>query len=203
MALTGTPGTGKSTVAAVLRADPTLGHWHVLEVADILPRREGVSAPGPVPVDLGAAARRVRQWAKTPGHEEYLVVGHLAHLLPIQEVMLLRCRPSEIDRRLRAKGVSEEDIASNVESERVDVVLKEALSLGRVVWELDATSRSPAEVVRWVISVMNGKVPPSSGAVDWLAVEPPTAENARAGRGRRTVRRSPPRASKPSGRRRG
>jgi adenylate kinase len=163
VALTGTPGTGKSTVARRLPAS-----WRVVEVAE-LARQLGASrgrGTG-VEVDLPRLARAVRE-GRTEGVD--VVVGHLAHLLPLRDVVILRCHPRELRRRLaRGRHGTAHDREENVVAEATDVVLVEALALRRRVWEVDTTGRSPSSVAREVSARIRARGRPSYGRVDWLA----------------------------------
>ena len=95
LALTGTPGVGKSTLARVLPR----GFWKV-EVGELaIATGTGTPRPGGVDVDLPKLGEWVR--LHPPDRGVTIVVGHLAHLLPIQQVVLVRCHPLEVLRRLR------------------------------------------------------------------------------------------------------
>jgi adenylate kinase len=163
VALTGTPGTGKTTVARRLGAS-----WDTLEVGELAQRlgtgrRRG---PGWV-VDLAATARAWRA-LRTPPAE--VVVGHLAHLLPLRDVIVLRCHPRELARRLaRSRPGAEADRRANLVAEATDVILVEAVDLRRRVWEVDTTGRTPASVAREVAHRLRSRGPPSYGRVDWLS----------------------------------
>jgi len=161
-ALTGTPGTGKSEVAAALARG-----LRTVEVSDLahrwgLARRKGRS----VVVDVARLSARFR---RTPPREE-LVVGHLAHLLPVRDVVVLRCHPDELIRRLirSGRGTARER-RENYVAEALDVVLVEALRPRRRVWEVDTTGRSPASVARAVHRTLLLRPPSRFGRVDWLA----------------------------------
>lgn len=99
-----------------------------------------------------------------------MVVGHLAHLLPIPDVVVLRCHPAELARRLaRARRGSPADRRENVLAEATDVVLEESVGRGRRVWEIDTTARPVRAVARAVARRLRGRGPSSYGAVDWLS----------------------------------
>lgn len=156
VALTGTPGTGKSTVAA--RLGPRV-RWQ--EVGALV---GGGGRRGPVVVDLARLGRR-----PLPAGLD-LVVGHLAHLLPVRDAIVLRCRPDELGRRLAsARRGSAADRRANVEAEATDVVLFEALRDGRRVWEIDTTGRTPDAVARAVARRLRRGGAARYGSVDWLA----------------------------------
>ncbi len=200
LALTGTPGVGKTTVKTHLE-----GIWRggsrrglrCVEVRDLLvpPGTPGArgglplgepdmsraiephegAALGPrratVVVDMAKAAKALR--ALTAQGLEVVVVGHLAHLLPVRRIVLLRCRPSELGRRLRARGDPEEWVRANQEAEWTDLILFECLRTGLPVFEHDTSGESPDRTARWVASVVAGSIRPSHGKIDWLSAEPP------------------------------
>jgi len=163
VALTGTPGTGKSTVAARLSSA-----WRAVEVADLaLQLRTGRPSRSGSEVDVRATARAWRAGQAPPAD---LVVGHLAHLLPIRDVIVLRCHPRELARRLvRARRGPERERFANLVCEATDAVLVEALSLRRRVWEVDTTGRTLESVAREVARRIRRRGPPSYGRVDWLS----------------------------------
>jgi adenylate kinase len=164
IALTGTPGTGKTAVSARLPK-----RWTSLEVSDLALRfGAGRRLRRGVEVDLARLGRRMRSAPYSELPE--IVVGHLAHLLPVPDAIVLRCQPVELGRRLRrARRGSEVDRRANVEAEATDVVLVEALSLGRRVWEVDTTGRSVEAVARSVAAIVRTRRRPGVGAVDWLS----------------------------------
>jgi len=163
IALTGVPGTGKSAAAAELA--PALRSVEVGELA----RAWQVARPSPgggLTVDLG----RLRQRFRRRPPEVDLVVGHLAHLLPVRDVVVLRCHPDVLVGRLeRARRGSRQDRQENYVAEALDLVLTEAVRPGRRVWEVDTTHRSPAAVARIVRRLVRRRPPSRYGMVDWLA----------------------------------
>ncbi|MCI4338849.1 MAG: AAA family ATPase [Thermoplasmata archaeon] len=164
VALTGTPGTGKSVTAVALGA-----HWRTVEVADLARRWGGARSSGlGLEVDLDRLRRALRPPAALEGVD--IVVGHLAHLLPIRDVVLLRCHPAELERRLRcARRGTVSERRENVLAEATDVVLFECVSSRRRIWEVDTTGRSVETVAREVVRRVRARGPSSYGTVDWLA----------------------------------
>jgi len=157
VALSGTPGTGKSAVARLLAPGVRsieVADWALLQG---LGRRVGRS----VVVDLARLG--------PPPASYDLVVGHLAHLLPVHDVIVLRCRPAALARRLAgARRGTARDRRANVEAEALDVVLVEAVALGRRVWEIDTSRRSVGSVAREVAERLRRGGPARLGTVDWL-----------------------------------
>ncbi len=177
VALTGTPGSGKSSVARRLAS-----RWRAVEVADLARAFRAAAPDGPgVEVDLVALARAVRRPGALRGVD--LVVGHLAHLLPIPDAIVLRCHPRELLARLRhAHRGTPRDRAANYVCEATDAIAIEARALGRRVYEIDTTGRSIDAVARSVARRLRHRGPTREGAVDWLSdpgvtahlLDPPT-----------------------------
>ena len=113
LAVSGTPGTGKTTLCKALAA----AGWQVLSLADLA---EEHGCMGPVDEADGAAPIDVHRLAEAweaPGEGRWLVDGHLAHLLEVDGIVLLRCRPSVLNERLSARGYEARKVKANVEWE--------------------------------------------------------------------------------------
>lgn len=164
VALTGTPGTGKSTVAERLG-----GAVRVVEVAELARRHGSARGRGrAVEVDMAHLSRRLRRPGALDGVD--LIVGHLAHLLPVREAIVLRCHPLRLVERLRgAHRGSASDRHENFVCEATDVVLWEAIGTRRTVFEIDTTARDPDAVARRVRRRLRAGGPSRVGTVDWLA----------------------------------
>ncbi|HYA10568.1 MAG TPA: AAA family ATPase [Thermoplasmata archaeon] len=170
VALTGTPGVGKSAVAGRLAR-----RWRVVEVAELARRYGAARGTGrSVEVDLARLRKALRSRAARDGVD--VIVGHLAHLLPVRAAIVLRCHPRELARRLaRARRGSATDRRANFVSEALDLVLAEAAGAGLPVFEVDTTGRSVGAVAREVGLHLRRGGPPRHGVVDWLADRSVTA----------------------------
>jgi adenylate kinase len=162
VALTGTPGTGKTAVARLLEDETAVVHLNrVIEDEGLWTERD--DERGSLVADLDA----VESWLAD--RDARLVESHLAHLLPAERVVVLRCHPAELEGRLRDRGEDAATIAENAESEALDVVLAEAVERhGRgAVHEIDTTDRDPAAVADEVRAVLADEREPSAGTVDF------------------------------------
>jgi adenylate kinase len=174
VALTGTPGTGKTTVADLLESG-----FRVVHLNDVV-RAEGLTESVDEERDsLVADLDAVREWLDDYGadHGDLLVESHLAHLFDADRVVVLRCAPDELERRLLDRGEPAAKARENAESEALDVVLSEAVERhGETnVHEVVTTDRTPEAVAREVEAVLAGERGPSAGTVDytdWLVGEP-------------------------------
>jgi adenylate kinase len=170
VAVTGTPGTGKTTAVdriATVAPDSVAAGLTVVHLNDLV-REEGLATGedetrGSLVADLDAVRERFA------GREDLVVESHLAHHLDVDRVVVLRCRPSRLESRLRDRGEPGPKAAENAEAEALDVVLAEAVDRhgrGRV-YEVDTTDRDPDAVARAIVAVVAGEREPSAGEVDF------------------------------------
>ena len=160
-ALTGTPGTGKSTAASLIEG------VRVVSVGEIAQREGSVAQADtdtdPIEIDTDVLSRYV---ADIDG--DLLIEGHLSHLLGVDLAIVLRCSPKLLKERLLSRGYSDEKVRENIEAEAVDVILIEALESVDKVCEINATDLSPKAVADAVSEILAGeseKYP--VGHVDW------------------------------------
>jgi adenylate kinase len=161
VALAGTPGTGKTSAAAELDIP-------VVALGEVIAREELWTERDEARDSLVADLEEIESWLASEAPEgNHVVESHLAHLLPADRVVVLRCRPDILRDRLVEGGVPETKAAENAESEALDLVLSEAVeAVGRGhVYEVDTTDRTPAEVGAAVKAVLAGEREPSAGTV--------------------------------------
>ncbi|WP_256391052.1 adenylate kinase family protein [Natronoarchaeum rubrum] len=164
VAVTGTPGTGKTTATERLDADLDVVHLNeAVREHDLYDEVD--EERDSVIVDLDAA----REWLGD--RDDVLIESHLAHHLDVDRVVVLRCHPEDLEDRLRERGdESEASITENAESEALDVILSEAVDRHGVesVYEIDATNRSPDAVATEIDAVVRGEREPSAGEVSFI-----------------------------------
>jgi adenylate kinase len=147
-----------------------------VEIAELARSELGASSNGgSVEVDLPRLGRWITE--HPPQGNPTVIVGHLAHLLPIASVILLRCHPRELSRRLRkGRELSADERNDNVWAEATDVILFEARRRRRRIWEVDTTRRTPMQVARRIADLIDRPPPPTRRFVDWLG-EPTVTEH--------------------------
>jgi adenylate kinase len=163
VAVTGTPGTGKTTATELVEVDLEVIHLNEVILDEGLTAGEDTERDTSV-ADLDAVA------AWFDGREDALVESHLAHHLPADRVVVLRAHPETIESRLRDRGESEATVTENAESEALDVILAQAVEEhgDEAVYEIDTTDREPAAVAREIEAVVAGDREPSAGTVSYL-----------------------------------
>ncbi|MCK5397849.1 MAG: adenylate kinase family protein [Thermoplasmata archaeon] len=161
--LTGTPGTGKTTVAKILAS-----RGYATITVEELAREHGCleEVDKDLEVDVDALAKVISQ-----PEEPIILEGHLAHFLPGQMNIVLRCHPDIIRTRLEARGYDSEKIRENVEAEAIDIILSESINKCLFVFEIDATKLPLDKIADSIERIMNGEIDDySPGKVDWSKV---------------------------------
>ncbi|AUV81649.1 adenylate kinase [Salinigranum rubrum] len=164
VALTGTPGTGKTTASERLPY-PTLHLNDAVREHDLWTEED--TDRDSLVVDVDALAAWVDDHVEAG--ETVVLESHLAHLLDADRVVVLRCRPDVLESRLRERGESDAKAAENSESEALDVVLSESVQRHgeERVYEIDTTERTPEDVAAEIEAVVDGDREPSAGTVDF------------------------------------
>jgi adenylate kinase len=165
VAISGTPGTGKSSVGSELAGR---GH-EVLELSEFveshLMKGRKDRSRDTYEVDVEAVDELLR---REHAGQNVIYLGHLAHFLTVDLIIVLRCRPSVLKARLEGRGYSKKKIMENMEAEGCDVILVEAMEIGTPVCEINTTALDVIQVVDAVEEILGGerkKYEP--GNVDW------------------------------------
>ena len=160
VAVTGTPGTGKSTATDLLADEYDVIHLNdrIKGNDDLWTERD--DERDTLVADLDAVADHLGDWTG-------VLDSHLAHHFEVDRVVVLRCHPETVERRLRERGESAATAAENAESEALDVILSEAVAAHGMenVYEVDTTDRDPEAVADAVRDAIAGAVEPSAGTV--------------------------------------
>ncbi|RRJ33536.1 adenylate kinase family protein [Halocatena pleomorpha] len=158
LAITGTPGTGKTTAAQLLEPDVV----HLNEVI----REQGLYTETDDTRDSRVVDfDRTETWLAE--REPTIVESHLAHHFEAERVVVLRCHPEKLHQRLRERGESEASAEENAEAEALDVILVEALDRHADVYEIDTTDQDPSAVATEINRVLADEREPSAGNVDF------------------------------------
>ena len=148
IAVTGTPGTGKSSVCTALGLD-------YLDLNRVIRELGLYTGLDPERGSLIADLDRLREYVRRQKEQPLLIIeGHLAHLLEPEVAIVLRANPLVLTRRLEQKSFPPQKIQENVEAEALDVILVEAVDLCAVVYEVDTSAMSIEEVAAVVRAII-------------------------------------------------
>jgi len=154
VSITGTPGTGKHSIA---RRVSLKTHFDVVDL-NVLARDEGLVVDGEP--DIEGIKEKVGK------RKNCLFVSHYAELVPADVVIVVRCEPRELIRRLGERGYTIGKIKENVECECLDFSLQKALENCDRVGEVDNTKGVDASAEK-VVGMISGTTPLEYGKNDY------------------------------------
>ena len=171
MAVSGTPGTGKSVFARTLakKLDAQLVDLNALIKKRKIYKKDADGTFIADPIEVRAEFARLIKSLRGP----VVVEGLLAHFLQpkyISHVVVLRTKPSVLEKRLRKRGYSMKKIKDNVESEALSIILWEAVKVhgAKKVHEIDTTKLKAETAVKLFLNALSGKISLRPGKIDWL-----------------------------------
>jgi adenylate kinase len=139
--ITGTPGTGKTTVAEALDRE-------VISIKEFARERGLGEEKELFEIDTEAVKEALP--------EDCWVEGHLAHKVGVDYCIVLRTRPDILEERLEDRDYSDEKVQENLEAEKMDLILSEAFEATKV-YEIDTTKKSVEDVVDEINSAVKNK----------------------------------------------
>ena len=150
ISISGTPKTGKSTVAKALARK--LG-WKLISLNELAEKKKlylgyDRSRKARI-VDIKRLRQEIARISKS--HKNLILEAHYSHDMPCDVVVILRTNPRELRRRMRKKGWPKKKVEENIESEIMEVVKGEALENAKSVLEIDTTGRKPEWVAEQIV----------------------------------------------------
>jgi len=181
LAISGTPGTGKTSVAEILVKNLNAG---VKKAADkyklIVLNKLAEKAKAQVGYDakrhstiIGITKLKDGLKELIDKHTNIVMEGHFAHLLPADMVIILRCEPKTLERRLKGKYDWPTKVTENAEAELMGIITDEALPMHKVgtIFEVDTTERTAEQTAEIVQRIVEGneraRLENAVGGVDW------------------------------------
>ena len=168
--LTGTPGTGKTSISKVL-SELTLTR----SVSDLADERGFLGLPEPEEgireIDIDNLVSSLEEEWVTEPDGLTIIEGHLAHHLPCDAVVVLRCDPDILRSRLEERGYAEKKINDNVEWELMGSMWNECEE-NDVPWtEFDCSGSEASDIAKSIVEWLGSGMPTtqSSMVVDWVS----------------------------------
>jgi adenylate kinase len=181
IAISGTPGTGKTAVAELLVKNLNKNVKKAADKYKLVKLNGLVKKAG---AQLGYDSKRhstiigitkLKDGLKelTDKHTNIVMEGHFAHLLPADMVVILRCEPKTLERRLKGKYDWPTKVTENAEAELMGIITDEALPMHKVgtIFEVDTTKRTAEQTAAMVQKIVEGdaaaRLENAVGIVDW------------------------------------
>lgn len=171
--LTGTPGTGKTTISRAL-ADKL--EARLVAVNQLVDQKHLYTGLDPEKhykiVDIPALLEEMDRISQDyRDSEDWLIFeGHLSHYYqPADLVVVLRASPPILEERLEKREWIPEKMKENLEAEALDICAWEAGDIhGAQAQEIDTTQSQPGEVVNTIMGIIRGEKTSPVGGVNFL-----------------------------------
>ena len=158
VAITGTPGTGKTSVSNEIRKNG----FKVLDLNNIACEKNFVIEKDHIRnsniVDIDKLNKYIKKNYSLK--EIVFIEGHLSHLLKsVDKVVVLRCKPEKLKKNLLSKGWNKNKIKENVEAEILDIILCETVEihLNENIFEINTSNISVIEISQIILKLIKNK----------------------------------------------
>ena len=151
IALTGTPGTGKTSLTSRLEHNIVSINNHYPEISN------GKDEEGNWLIDL----EKLNEVISVEKDSSTIFEGHVSHFLKnIDMTIVLRCNPKNLKERLKSREYTEKKVKENMEAEALNIITEEAIEIcgEKNVFELDTTSMSIGESVAKLKDIISGNI---------------------------------------------
>ncbi|MBE6485800.1 MAG: adenylate kinase [Methanosphaera stadtmanae] len=170
--ITGTPGTGKTSVTESLKEDFDAQYISINSLLEDYDLNLGIDETrGYKIVDTEKMIPIVDTIKEESKKNIIIFEGHLAQDYPNADlVIVLRCNPDVLKERLSTRNWKEAKIHENVSAEILGICTDESYEIyGDNVQELDSSDRSVNELKNEIIKIINHEVTYPVGEIDYLS----------------------------------
>ncbi|MGC8496789.1 MAG: adenylate kinase family protein [Thermoplasmata archaeon] len=161
IAISGTPGTGKTSVTELLKNKYKVIHLNTM--AEEKGCLEGYDRKRKVRiVDYKCLNENLDD------DSDIIIESHYAHLMHFDILIILRTRPDVLRKRLIEKGFSKQKIDENLEAEALGVITEESMDLSDRAFEIDTSSTTAKETADLVLKIIEDRSDEYRiGKIDW------------------------------------
>ena len=150
--ITGTPGTGKTTLAEKIgdyfKTRVIHTTEYIKENKDLIRKKK----------KDGTIIPKMAELRKELNQEQGIIEGHLVCEFKLRNsfVLVLRCHPKELKKRLKERGYKAKKIKENIEAEALDYCTQKANENFKAVYEIDTTNKTEEETLDIALKIIYG-----------------------------------------------
>jgi adenylate kinase len=168
--ITGSPGTGKKTLARGLALN---AGYKILNINSLCISKGGSIGRDKygIVVDTEKLSKIIAEEIK---NDSFILVGHLLPYViaskDIELAIVLRCNPYVLEKRLEKRRYPHKKVLMNIGAEILGTCYFDALKefgCGKI-HVIDTSSKKPEEVVRESLRILEGNVRYDGSDIDWL-----------------------------------
>jgi len=166
IAISGVPGTGKTEISKLLSKKLNYKLVSINEFAEELDAFIGYDKEMESRIlDMDKLKKEIK---KLKGN--IILEGHTSHLFTADVVIILRCNPEILKKRLEKRFPSNPlKVQENLEAEILGVITSEAIMNNKKVYEIDTSEKSVEQSVNDILRILKGKTEEFKiGKIDWL-----------------------------------
>ena len=172
ISLTGTPGTGKTSISRKLKKN----NINIIHLNDIIAKNKNIYEIDNKRNTKIVEISKLNKIIRNEINIGFLTIieGHLSHLLnTIDKVIILRCHPFELKNRLLKKRWNQNKIKENIESEILDIILCECVSNYSIndIFEIDTTGKNINDISINIFNIIKNNFKNNNnfriGKIDW------------------------------------
>ncbi len=161
IAISGTPGTGKTSITELLK-----NKYKIVHLNDLAKEKGCLKG-----YDRKRKVRIVDYKCldnKIDDVSDIIIESHYAHLMRFDILIILRTKPDVLRKRLLEKGFSNQKINENLEAEALGVISEESLDFIDRTFEIDTSFITPEEAADLVLKIVKERPDEYSiGKIDW------------------------------------
>ena len=148
IALTGTPGTGKTSLSSKIDYNTVSINDYYAEISN------GKDEEDNWLIDL----EKLNEIIVTKNYSNTIFEGHVAHFLKnIDKIIVLRCHPNELKKRLSSRNYSDGKVRENMEAEALNIICEEAIDLydEKNVFEIYTSTITIEKILEKILSLIH------------------------------------------------
>jgi adenylate kinase len=166
LCITGTPGTGKTEISKEL--SKKLG-WKLISINNLAEELNAYLGQDKERKAKILDMEKINDYLEEV-EDDVIIEGHTTHEVPCDIVVVLRCNPDVLEKRLKERySDNPEKTRENLDAEILSVITSDAIENNEVVYEIVTSEKSVDENVQEIVGILDGNTEKYEvGSIDWL-----------------------------------